>query len=140
MGSDFSELNELVADLGSAPEETEPFLKKALEVSARNLKSGWKQRAQRSSYYPKTYAAAIDYDMYGYAGFGGGEIYAEIGPKLGATSGASAGFLDEPLSSAGVDSAPMHAGRAAVEAVEPDFVDGIEKALADGLAKALGAT
>lgn len=139
MNSDFSELDDLIADLGRVPTETEPFLKKAIEVSARNLKNDWKQRAQRSTYYPRTYAAAIDYDMRGYAGIGGGGIYAEIGPKLGATSGASAGFLDEPLSSAGVDSAPMHAGRAALEAIEPDFVDGIEKALADGLGKALGA-
>lgn len=139
MADDFSELNELVADLGSVPEETEPFLRKALEVSARNLKNAWKQRAQRSTYYPRTYAAAIDYEMRGYSGFGGGEIYAEVGPRLHSTPGASAGFLDEPLSSGGVGSAPMHAGRAAMEDVEPDFVEGVEKALADGLAKALGA-
>lgn len=135
---DFTELLELAAEIQSAPPETAPFIEKAIEVSARHLKDGWRSRAQISRYYPKTYAAAIDYDMHGFAGFGGGEIYAEVGPKLHTTPGASAGFLEE--GGGGVAGPPHHAGRDALEAVEGDFYKGIEIALADGLAKAIGAS
>lgn len=140
MADDFSELNELASQIQSAPAEARPFITKAIEVSARNLKNDWAERARISGSYAASYPSAIDYDMHGYTGFGGGEIYAEVGPSLRKTPGASAGFLDEPLSAAGVDSPPMHAGRAAVEAVEEDFYKGLEIALADGLAAALGAS
>jgi hypothetical protein len=135
---DFSELGELSTHLESAPDGTLPFINKALEVTARNLKDGWRSRARINRWYPKSYADAISYDMHEFVGFGGAEAYAEVGPKLHTTPGASAGFLEE--GGGGVDGPAHHAGRDALEAVEDDYVKGLEIALADGLAKALGAS
>lgn len=138
MSDDFSEVYELAEQLASAPAEAEPFIRKALEYTSVNLKNDWRQGAAVSGSYARSYPAAISYDIHGYAGFGGGEIYSEIGPKLGTTPGASAGFLEE--GGGGVDGPPHHAGRDALEANEQDFYDGLAVALYDGLAKAVGAS
>lgn len=137
MADDFSELGTLVMQLESADDVTLPFIEKAIEVSARNLKDEWRSKAAISRWYPKTYAAAIDYDMKGYVGFGG-NVYAEVGPRLHSTPGASAGFLEE--GGGGVDGPAHHAGRDALESVTPDFHRGLEIALEDGLSAALGAS
>lgn len=138
MPDDFSELGALAQQLATADEVTLPFIKSAIEFTANELKGEWRGRASISRGYPKTYAAAIDYDMKGYVGFGGAEVAAEVGPRLHATPGASAGFLEE--GGGGVDGPAHHAGRDALEAVTPDFHKGLEIALADGLAKSLGAS
>jgi hypothetical protein len=138
MADDFSELEALATHLSAAPVETAPFVKKALEVTARNLKDEWRSRARVSGSYAKSYPESISYDVHEFSGFGGGEIYAEVGPKLHTTPGASSGFLEE--GGGGVDGPAHHAGRDALEQVEPDYHKGIEIALADGLEKALGAS
>lgn len=124
---DFSELYELAADLTAVPPEANRNVKKAIEVTARNVKDDWAQGATVSRGYAKTYAAAIDYDI----NFPGGAIEAEIGPSLGRTPGASAGFLEE--APGGVAAAPQHAARDALEANEPDFIRGLEIAIADAV-------
>lgn len=129
MADDFSELAELAADLSSAPRQVAPFVKKALRGTAMEVKKDWSTRARVSGGdgFSSAYAASIDFDEQDTAD--GPEV--EIGPNLGKRGG-SAGFLDEPLSSGGLNRPPMHAGRGAVEAAEPDFVRGIEVALFDG--------
>ncbi|MET0888387.1 MAG: hypothetical protein ABWX92_18275 [Mycetocola sp.] len=117
---DFSELMSLAADLGEVPRETIPNVRKAVEVSARNVKDDWKKGAKRSGL--KRYAASIDYDMQLDTD---GSIGADIGPNLGRTGG-SFGFVED--APGGVLSAPQHAGRAAAKNVEADFIDGILKA------------
>lgn len=134
--TDFSDLLRLAKELDSAPEETIPFLEKSIEVSARNLKDDWRSRAKRNTGYPRSYPNAITYDMHSYTGFGGANVYAEVGPVLHSTPGAGAGFLEE--SPGDVKAPPMHAARDALEEVKGDFERGIEIALADGVKKALG--
>lgn len=129
MADDFSELNELVADLTAVPEAANRNVKKAIEVTARNVKDDWKQGATVSRGYAKSYAAAVDYTIK----YPGGAIEAEIGPSLGRTPGASAGFLED--APGGVRSSPQHAGRDALEANEEDFVRGLEIAVFDALAE-----
>ncbi|MCK8477227.1 hypothetical protein [Microbacterium aurugineum] len=127
MSDDFSELGKLVKDLTDVPAEANRRIKSALEYTSINLRDDWKEGAAISGGYPKSYAAAISYDIK----YPGGAIESEIGPVLGKTPGASAGFLEE--AGGGVDGPAHHAGRNALEANEPDFWRGLEIAATDAL-------
>lgn len=127
MADDFSELRQLEADLRSVPPVANRNVKKAIEVTARHIKDDWRAGSTVSRGYAKTYAAAVDYTI----SIPGGAIEAEIGPSLGKTPGASAGFLED--APGGVTSAPQHAGRDALEANEDDFERGLEIAIFEAL-------
>lgn len=129
MADDFSELLELAADLSAVPAAANRNVRKAIEVTARNVKDDWRQGATVSRGYAASYAAAVDYTLK----FPGGSIDAEVGPSLGKTAGASAGFLED--APGGVAAAPQHAGRDALEANEGDFVRGLEIAIFEALAE-----
>ena len=129
--SDFDDVFKLAADLSNAPSEANSFVDKAIRYTATEMKMDWRQGASVQDYYPETYAAAISYDMK----YDGSSIEAEIGPVLGRTPGASAGFLEE--APGGVDGPAHHAGRDAVEANEADFYRGVEIALFDATRKAV---
>lgn len=128
MADDFSELYALAADLSEVPSNANRNIKKAVEVTARNVRDDWRQGAEvgRGDGYSERYASSIFYDMK----YPGGAIEAEIGPELGRPGG-SAGFLED--SPGGVAASPQHAGRDALEANEEDFLNGLEIAIADGL-------
>lgn len=125
MADDFSELNQLAADLTRVPDKANRFVKKALEVTARSIKDDWKQGASRTGLH--RYALDIDYDIKTPAG----EIVAEIGPTVGDSG--SFGFVED--GGGNVRSAPQHAARDAVRANEDDFVRGLEIAVFDALAE-----
>lgn len=129
MADDFSELVELAADLRSAPAGVAPFVRKAVEVTARNVKNDWRQGAERTGL--SGYAASIDYDLKSSAVV----VEAEVGPNLGRNQG-SFGFVEE--ANGGVRSAPQHAGRDALRANEADFERGLQIALFDATMKAVG--
>jgi hypothetical protein len=133
MGDDFSELMELAADLTGVPAEANRNVKKALEVTARNVKDDWRQGAEigRGEGYSERYASSIFYDIK----YPGGAIEAEIGPELG-RPGASAGFLED--APGGVLAAPQHAGRDALEANEEDFLTGLEIAITNAVVDKIG--
>lgn len=135
MADDFSELMVLARDLSDVPSEANRRIKQAVEVTARHIKDDWRAGAEISGGYPDSYSASISYDLE----FPGDSIDAVIGPVIGSTEGASAGFLDDPLSSAGVDGPIHHAGRDAMEANEPDFDRGLEIAIANAVIDKLGA-
>lgn len=130
MSDDFSELNELAADLSNVPSAANRNIKKAIEVTARSVRDDWRQGAEVSygEGFSARYPSSIFYDIK----FPGGAIEAEIGPELGRPGG-SAGFLED--SPGGVEAAPQHAGRNALEANEDDFVRGLEIAIFDALAE-----
>lgn len=134
MADDFSEIARLEADLRNVPSVANRNIKKAIEVTARNVKDDWRQGAEVSGGYPSSYPASISYELE----FPGGSIEAVVGPVLGKTPGSSAGFLDEPLSPAGVDGPIHHAGRNATEANEGDFARGLEIAIFEALAEEVG--
>lgn len=125
MADDFSELNQLAADLTRVPDKANKFVKKALEVTARNVKDDWRQGADRTGL--GAYAADIDYEIKTPSG----EIVAEIGPTVGDSG--SFGFVED--GGGNVRSAPQHAARDAVRANEDDFVRGLEIAVFDALAE-----
>lgn len=131
--SDNDDFMSLAADLTDAPSLVNRYAKSAIEFTSINLRDDWKEGATISSGYPASYSAAISYDI----SYPGGAIESEIGPVLGKTPGASAGFLDEPLAPAGVDGPIHHAGRNAKEANEEDFYRGLEIAAFDATAEAV---
>lgn len=127
MADDFSEVYELAADLTGVPPEANRNVKKALEVTSRSIKDDWRQGAEISGSYARSYGPSISYDIK----YPGGAIESEIGPVLGRTPGAGAGFLEE--GGGGVDGPPHHAGRNALEANEADFFRGLEIAITDAV-------
>lgn len=126
MPSDFSELNRLAADLTDAPQELLKNVRKAVEVTARNIKDDWRQGAERRSL--RGYAASIDYGL----SYPGQAIEAEIGPNLAKSQGALGIVEDAP---GDVQSAPQHAGRDALSANEADFERGLDIAQYDATVK-----
>lgn len=130
MSDDFSELAELAADLSEAPPNATKNIRKALEVTGRNIKDDWRQGAEVGSGdgFSSAYSSSITYEMK----LAGNAFEVEIGPELG-RAGGSAGFLED--APGGVRAAPQHAGRDALEANEDDFIRGLEIALLDAIEK-----
>lgn len=122
------ELARLEADLRSVPSTANRNIKKALEVTGRNVRDDWRQGAEVSAGdgFSAKYPSSIFYDI----NFPGGAIEVEIGPEVGRPGG-SAGFLEDAPGD--VQAAPQHAGRDALEANEPDFLHGLETAIFDAL-------
>lgn len=125
---DFHELLELAEDLTAAPQKAIRNVDKAIKFTSVEIKSDWRQGAERSGLGP--YANSIDFDMK----YAPGEIASEIGPNLGKKQGAL-GLVEDGGS--GVASAPQHAGRDALEANEADFYRGLEIAVFDATVEAV---
>lgn len=129
MSDDFSDLYELARDLTDVPAEANKRIKQAVEYTARGIKDDWQQGAAASGL--ENYSRSIDYDMK----YPGNAIEAEIGPNLGKRQGRF-GFVEE--GGGGVQSAPQHAGRDALEANEPDLDRGLEIAITNALIDKIG--
>ena len=132
MSDDFSEVYALAADLGRVTPQVVKNARKAIEVTGRSIKDDWREGAVVSSTYAETYAPSIDYDFV--ADTDG--LTLEVGPHLGKTPGASAGFLED--APGGVEAPAQHAGRDALEANEDDFYQGLEIAAFEALGGILG--
>ncbi|MGN7978203.1 hypothetical protein ACTJJ4_11575 [Microbacterium sp. 22195] len=125
--TDFSDVRKLSAELASVPEETKSFARKALQVTAHHIRDDWRAAANRTGL--AGYARDVTYDTQELAH----SVKAEIGPTPG--DAGSFGLVED--GGGGVRSKPQHAGRDALEKAEPDFVRGMEAAIADGVAAAL---
>lgn len=121
---DFSDLNKLAADLSDAPVKAVPFIRKAVEVTARNVKEDWREPLQGSAMVPRG-AASISYDM---KLDSDGSIGAEIGPELKG-QGPIVGMLEYGTPTTG----PTGYGHAALQKNEADFEKGLGDALRDAL-------
>lgn len=125
------DLNALARDLGEIPKATAPFVRKAVEVSARNIKDQIKNEYSGARALPGA-SRSISYDLKGSTGARLGGISAEIGPELGG-QGSIVGLVDE--------GAPRTPGRKRIPKALADeasgFETGIERAIDDGL-KAAG--
>lgn len=118
------DLRALVADLRGAAGGVRPWVRKALQVTAVNVKDEWRAAANRRGL--AGYAADVTFETKDLAG----EVVAEIGPTANGDQG-SFGFVED--APGGVASAPQHAGRDAMRNNEADFVEGLEKAVSDAL-------
>lgn len=125
---DFSELIRFEQDLGEVPVKMIPFVRKAVEVTARNIKDDWRSGIPSiESRGSRLYEASVDYEMKLNTS---GEIGAEIGPNLERPGGTFGLLEDAP---GGVRSAPQHAGRKAAKKNENDFAQGLLKAAEDAM-------
>lgn len=128
MADDFSELYELAADLTAAGDDVRPFARRAIQFTAHNIRDDWRRGADRTGL--TSYARDVTYETKELRS----SIEAEIGPTIG--DAGSMGFVEKGGS--GVQSAPQHAGRDALEANMADFHAGLEVAVYDAVAKAVG--
>jgi hypothetical protein len=120
---DSSGLRNLAADLGVIAAKAIPNVRKAVEVSARNVKDDWRKNAAKvDKGAARRYPSSIDYDLK----FEDGQIGAEVGPNLGKAQG-SLGFLEEAPGR--VANAPQGNARRALAKNVDDFQAGITKAV-----------
>jgi len=132
MDFDFSELDKLAADLGTAADVDGGNLRKMMQVAATNVKKGWANRLKGSAYASGT-PGSITYDIEASAG-AVSEISAEIGPDLSRSQGPIAGLIE--TGSPKKNLAPHGFGLAALNDEQDDFQDGAEKVVKDALKKA----
>lgn len=132
MADGFDELRSLAADLSAAPAIAARNINSAVQYTATEIKTDWRQGAETSGDegISARYAESIDYDMV----YGPNVIGAEIGPNLGRRGG-RAGFLEDAPGR--VQAPAQHAGRDALHANEADFHEGLEIALFDATAEAI---
>lgn len=124
---DFSELNALAADLGDAADAL-PNVKKAVQVTANNVKTAWRGKLQGSSTLPAL-PYAVSYDVKADRGGVEGEVGFDKGKPQGPLGNISEfGTMNNP---------PRGFGLASLEENQADFVRGIETAIDDTL-KAAG--
>ncbi|WP_336647527.1 hypothetical protein [Microbacterium sp. MMO-10] len=128
---DFSEVNDFAAVLDQATPKVVDNLRVAVERSAFVGKEAWRLEAHRKSdRHLPGYPAGIDYTMHEYSGFGGGEIFAEVGPSPGRAQG-SLGIVEE--APGGVNAKPQRNYLVAEEKMQEDLVRGVLIAVEDGL-------
>lgn len=116
------DLLSLARDLADAPRRAAPLVRKAVEVTARNIKRDWSENASRTGL--TGYAKSVDYDIIDSRD----GVRAEIGPNPRKKQGVF-GFVEDAPGD--VRSAPQHAGRDALEANHDDFDAGLATALWD---------
>jgi hypothetical protein len=125
---DFSALGSLAANLGDAPKGTEAKVRKAVEVSARNVKDTWAKKLAGSAQLPML-GRSVTYDVTGGKAIRAAEITADIGPDKDRPQG--------PLGNFSEFGKPGQPGRgyglASLKETEEDYVRGIEIAVDDGL-------
>ena len=127
---DFSGLDKLAADLGEVPKNIGPFVRKAVEVGARNVRDDWRQNAQGMAHAP-AFPYSITYDLKGGNAVRGSQIEAEIGPDKSRPQGA----LGNLIEFGSVHNPPQGLGLGAVQREQEDFVEGLAKAEADARKK-----
>ena len=130
MSFDFTELDRLAADLAEVPKNAGPFIQKAVEIGARNVRDTWRSSARGLRHAP-SYPGSITYDMVGYRGFGVSIIQADIGPDKERPQGA----LGNLIEGGSPTSAPHNFGTSALQAEQEDFITGIVTAEADARKK-----
>lgn len=120
----FSEIDKLAADLGTVARETQPNVRKALEVTARKVKDGWRDKLKGSATLPGL-PGAVSYDIEE----PGGSVEAEIGFDKGRRQGALGNVSEFGTPTVG----PRGFGLATLEENQEDFIKGISKAAGDTL-------
>lgn len=137
MAGEADELRTLARQLEQVPGNAGPFLRKAVEVTARNVKDAGKANldAAAGNSLRRT-GYSVDYEVTGGRGVGGWRqaIEAEVGPNLGRGQGPMAGWFEDGAVDGVPGVKPME--RAMRDNVE-DFEKGIDIAIADAL-KAAG--
>lgn len=130
---DSADLSRLSAQLGEVPQRSGPFLRKALEVTARNVRDTARKNATGMAHAP-AFPASITYDLTGSGDRStGSNLTAEIGPDKDRPQGALGNLIEY----GSVNNTPQGIMHGALQANETDFETGIQTAIDDAL-KGLG--
>lgn len=79
---DMSEVRSLAADMRQVDSRLVRHVNPVLKKGAQNIKLEMQNNFRTSGTFGFRYVAStISYDLHEYSGFGGGEMYAEIGPE-----------------------------------------------------------
>lgn len=148
MRIDSSELDKLAADLGQVPAESGENLRKAIEVTARNVKDTAKRNATGMAHAPAfphsiTYDVGVGYEQSigqqamsviqgGISSARVSVLRAEIGPDKERPQGALGNLIEY----GSVHNPPQGIMHGALQENEADFERGAEKAIEDALKKA----
>lgn len=127
---DVSDLAKLAASLGEVQKGAGTNVRKAVEVSARNVKDTWREKLVNARQLPRA-NRAISYELKGGRAIRGSQITAEIGAELGG-QGSLVGIVEYGSPTL----PPRGYGLKALEDTAEDFQRGLEKALADAERKA----
>lgn len=130
MEFDFTELNKLAADLGEVPKAIGPFVRKAVEVTARKVRDDWRDNAKGMPHAP-AFPYSISYDLKGGNAARGSQIDAEIGPDKGRPQGA----LGNLIEFGSVNNPPQGLGHGALQRNQEDFATGLSRAEDDARKK-----
>jgi hypothetical protein len=122
ISTDFSELSKLAADLGEVPKAIGPFVRKAVEVTARKVRDDWRDNAKGMPHAP-AFPSSITYDLKGGNGVRGSEIDAEIGPDKSRPQGALGNLIEY----GSVNNPAQGLGHGALQRNQEDFVTGLEQ-------------
>jgi len=121
---DFTELDQLSADLGKVAEHVGPNVNTAITVTSINIKKSWQEPLRGSGTLPQL-PYAINFDITTFQGFGASVIKSEIGFDKEKPQGA--------LGNVSEYGTPSITGRgygiAALHANESDFQKGLEIAV-----------
>lgn len=146
---DNSDFSKLAADLGNAPSNSGKFLRKAIEVTARNVRDTARENAKGMAHAPAfpysiTYDIGVGYDQSvgqaarsvldgGISGAESSTLRAEIGPDKNRRQGALGNLIEY----GSVNNPPQGIMHGALQENEDDFEKGIDIAIGDAL-KELG--
>lgn len=124
------DLEGLARSFGELPKHAAPFVRKAVEVSARNVKDEIRAEYSGSQNLPGA-SRSVSYDMKGGNGIRAAAIEAEIGPELGG-QGSIVGVVDNGTTRTPGKRRIPKAGENEVEG----FQRGLDKAIDDALREA----
>lgn len=137
---DFSELDKLAADLGNAPKEAGPNIRKAVEVTAFKVKEAWRDKLKGTKRMPVAFLT-VDYEVNAntsivrdaFSGIRGGAdtITAEIGSRTGKRQATFVTVLE--FGAPGNNLSPRGYGSGALQENENDFQEGLSIAIGDPL-------
>lgn len=126
---DASELHTLKADLGAVPAASGQNLRKAIEVTARNVRDTARENATGMAHAP-AFPYSITYDIEGAGNRGtGSQLTAEIGPDKARPQGA----LGNLIEFGSINNAPQGIMHGALQANQADFERGLDRAIDDAL-------
>jgi hypothetical protein len=117
---DFSDIDQLAADIAEVPKKAGPKIRQAVEVTSRHIKDAWRDKLTGSEHLPGL-PYAVDYDITTFQGFGASVIKSEIGFDKDRPQGAL-GNISEYGS---INNPPRGYGLAALQENIADFEKGL---------------
>lgn len=129
---DFTELLALADDFDAVGKNLDEFVRSAVQFTATNIKKDAAKAVGGRKHFAQA-AAAIDYELIGFQGFGATVLDAEIGYNKGKSAGALGNLVEFGAPNSGNQLSPGGELQAALESNEADFYQGIAMAVDDAM-------